>query len=151
MTLLECFTKFHCVHVMNVWAIAMLQRKINNENEESLMILREIDINPQLSQRELSSRLGLSLGKINFLLKELIDRGLVKAENFKNSSNKRAYLYLLTPTGMETKAKTTYRFLKRKMEEYEQLKKEIEQLKKEVGYPDLPAEDQDNILKSGIE
>ncbi|MEN6623966.1 MAG: winged helix-turn-helix transcriptional regulator, partial [Smithella sp.] len=60
----------------------MLQRKINNETEESLMILRAIDTNPQLSQRELSSRLGLSLGKINFLLKELVAKGLVKAENF---------------------------------------------------------------------
>lgn len=130
----------------------MSMRKENNyETEDSLMILREIGINPQLSQRELSSRLGLSLGKINFLLKEMITRGLVKAENFKNSSNKRAYLYLLTPLGIETKAKTTYRFLKRKMEEYEKLETEIEQLKKEVGYPDLPAEDQDNILKSGIE
>lgn len=124
----------------------VLQRKTNYETEESLMILREIGTNPQLSQRELSSRLGLSLGKINFLLKELIARGLVKAENFKNSSNKRAYLYLLTPTGIETKAKTTYRFLKRKMEEYEKLEKEIEQLKREVSYSDLPPEGQDNIL-----
>lgn len=104
------------------------------------MILREIGTNPQLSQRELSSRLGLSLGKINFLLKAMIARGLVKAENFKNSNNKRAYLYLLTPLGIETKAKTTYRFLRRKIDEYEKLEKDIEQLKKEVGYSDLPTE-----------
>ena len=123
-----------------------IQEKKNYETEESLMILREIGTNPQLSQRELSSRLGLSLGKINFLLKEMVTRGLVKAENFKNSRNKRAYLYLLTPMGMEAKAKTTYRFLKRKIEEYEKLEKDIEQLKKEVGYSDLPVEDQDNIL-----
>lgn len=126
----------------------VMQQKINYETEESLRILREIGTNPQLSQRELSSRLGLSLGKINFLLKELVGRGLVKAENFKNSSNKRAYLYLLTPTGLEIKARTTYRFLKRKMEEYEKLEKEIEQLKREVGYSDLSVDDQDNILKS---
>ena len=123
-----------------------IQEKKNYETEESLMILREIGTNPQLSQRELSSRLGLSLGKINFLLKEMVTRGLVKAENFKNSRNKRAYLYLLTPMGIEAKAKTTYRFLKRKIEEYEKLEKDIEQLKKEVGYSDLPVEDQDNIL-----
>ncbi len=118
-----------------------MRKKKNYETEESLMILREIGTNPQLSQRELSSRLGLSLGKINFLLKALIARGLVKAENFKNSSNKRAYLYLLTPMGIEARAKTTYRFLKRKIEEYEKLEIEIKQLKKEVGYPDPPPPD----------
>jgi len=109
-----------------------IRAKKNYETEDSLMILRVIGTNPWLSQRELSSHLGLSLGKINFLLKAMINRGLVKVENFKNSSNKRAYLYLLTPLGMEEKAKTTYRFLKRKIEEYEKLKKEIEQLEKEV-------------------
>ena len=123
-----------------------MREKKNHETEESLMILREIGTNPKLSQRELSSRLGLSLGKINFLLKAMIDRGLVKAENFKNSSNKRAYLYLLTPLGMEEKAKTTYRFLKRKIEEYEKLKKEIAQLKKEVGCSDPQTKARDSIL-----
>lgn len=120
-----------------------IQEKKNYETEESLMILREIGTNPQLSQRELSSRLGLSLGKINFLLKEMVTRGLVKAENFKNSRNKRSYLYLLTPMGMEAKAKTTYRFLKRKIEEYEKLEIEIKQLKKEVGHSDFPVEDRE--------
>ncbi|MEN6318309.1 MAG: MarR family EPS-associated transcriptional regulator [Syntrophaceae bacterium] len=123
-----------------------MRKKENYETEESLMILREIGTNPQLSQRELSSRLGLSLGKINFLLKAMIAQGLVKAENFKNSSNKRAYLYLLTPLGMETKAKTTYRFLKRKIEEYEKLKKEIAQLKKEVDFSDPTNEGRNDIL-----
>ena len=124
----------------------VIHRKGKTEIEETLMILREIGTNPQLSQRELSSRLGLSLGKINFLLKAMIDRGLVKVENFKNSSNKRAYLYLLTPLGMEEKAKTTYRFLKRKIEEYEKLKKEIAQLEKEVGCSDPQTKAQDSIL-----
>ena len=121
----------------------VIHRKEKTEIEETLMILREIGTNPQLSQRELSSRLGLSLGKINFLLKAMITRGLVKAENFKNSSNKRAYLYLLTPLGIEAKAKTTYRFLKRKMEEYEKLEIEIEQLKKEVGHSGFSVEDRE--------
>jgi len=121
----------------------VIHRKEKTEIEETLMILREIGTNPQLSQRELSSRLGLSLGKINFLLKAMIARGLVKAENFKNSSNKRAYLYLLTPLGIEAKAKTTYRFLKRKMEEYEKLEIEIEQLKKEVGHSGFSVEDRE--------
>ena len=124
----------------------VIHRKEKTEIEETLMIFREIGTNPRLSQRELSSRLGLSLGKINFLLKAMIARGLVKAENFKNSSNKRAYLYLLTPLGMEEKAKTTYRFLKRKIEEYEKLKKEIAQLEKEVGCSDPQTKAQDSIL-----
>jgi len=124
----------------------VIHRKEKTEIEETLMIFREIGTNPRLSQRELSSRLGLSLGKINFLLKAMIARGLVKAENFKNSSNKRAYLYLLTPLGMEEKAKTTYRFLKRKIEEYEKLKKEIAQLKKEVGCSDPQTKARDSIL-----
>jgi EPS-associated MarR family transcriptional regulator len=122
------------------------QQKKNCETEDSLLVLREIDANPKLTQRELSSRLGLSLGKINFLMRALIERGLIKAENFKNSSNKSAYLYFLTPLGIEEKAKTTYRFLKRKIEEYEKLEIEIQQLKKEVGSSDLSGEGRDNIL-----
>jgi EPS-associated MarR family transcriptional regulator len=124
----------------------VMQRKINSEDEESLMVLREIDINPELTQRELSTRLGLSLGKINFLVKAMIEKGLIKAENFKNSSNKSAYLYLLTPIGIEEKTKKTYQFLKRKMQEYEKLEIEIKQLKKEAGYSDLTTEGRNDIL-----
>jgi len=122
------------------------QQKVKLETEESLKVLREIGANPKLTQRELSSRLGLSLGKINFLMRALIEKGLIKADNFKNSNNKSAYLYFLTPMGIEEKAKTTYRFLKRKMKEYEKLEIEIEQLKKEVDYPDLPDEGRKDIL-----
>jgi EPS-associated MarR family transcriptional regulator len=122
------------------------QQKKIYETEESLLVLREIDANPKLTQRELSSRLGFSLGKINFLMKALIEQGLIKAENFKNSSNKSAYLYFLTPLGIEEKAKTTYRFLKRKLEEYEKLEIEIQQLKKEVGSSDFPGKGRGNIL-----
>jgi EPS-associated MarR family transcriptional regulator len=131
---------------MNKWGFMAVQRKNNSETEESLLVLREINANPKLTQRELSSRLGLSLGKINFLMKALMEKGLIKAENFKNSSNKSAYLYYLTPLGIEEKARTTYRFLKRKIEEYEKLEIEIQQLKKEVGTSDLPGEGRDNIL-----
>ena len=120
------------------------QPKMKLDTEESLKVLREISTNPQLSQRELSSRLGVSLGKINFLLKAMMERGLVKAENFKNSKNKSGYLYLLTPIGIEEKAKNTYRFLKRKIEEYEKLELEIEQLKKEAGIIDKPFEVKSN-------
>ena len=109
----------------------MMQRS-KAGTEESLMLLRTISENPQITQRELSSRLGLSLGKINFLMKSLIEKGFIKANNFKNSNNKISYLYLLTPAGIEEKTKITYRFLKRKMEEYEKLENEIRHLKKEV-------------------
>ena len=120
--------------------------KIDLETEEALSVLREIDAYPEMTQRTLSSRLGLSLGKINFLVKALIEKGLIKAENFKNSKNKSAYLYSLTPTGFEEKTKSTYLFLKRKTEEYERLEVEIKQLKKEAGVVDLPGNIQNNIL-----
>ncbi len=107
--------------------------KTDLETEEALRVLREIGSNPEMTQRELSSRLGLSLGKINFLIKALIDKGLIKAENFKNSKQKSAYLYFLTPRGFEEKTRATYHFLRRKMEEYEKLEAEIRQLKNEVG------------------
>jgi EPS-associated MarR family transcriptional regulator len=108
------------------------EKKKRIETEEMLILMRVINENPQMTQRDLSSRLGLSLGKINFLIKSLIERGFIKADNFKNSNNKISYLYLLTPAGIEEKTKITYRFLKRKMEEYEKLENEIRYLKKEV-------------------
>jgi EPS-associated MarR family transcriptional regulator len=110
-----------------------LSNKHDLESEEILKVLREITHTPEMTQRELSSRLGISLGKINFLVNALIQKGLIKAHNFKNSNNKKAYLYYLTPAGLEEKAKITYRFLKRKMKEYEQLEEQIRLLKKEVG------------------
>ncbi|PKN76956.1 MAG: MarR family EPS-associated transcriptional regulator [Deltaproteobacteria bacterium HGW-Deltaproteobacteria-10] len=119
---------------------------MNPVSEETLMVLKEVSVTPQLSQRELSSRLGFSLGKINFLIKAMIEKGLIKAESFKNSKNKIAYLYVLTPTGIEEKTRTTYHFLKRKIDEYEKLEREIQQLKKEVDCPDIPNEDLDSIL-----
>jgi EPS-associated MarR family transcriptional regulator len=119
--------------------------KIDLETEEALSVLREIDADPEMTQRALSLRLGLSLGKINFLVKALIEKGLIKAENFKNSKNKSAYLYTLTPRGLEEKTKATYHFLKRKIEEYENLEVEIKQLKKEAGVVDIPGNIQNNI------
>jgi len=102
------------------------------ETEAILKLLRALDENPHMTQRQLSSHLGLSLGKINFLLKAFVGKGLVKIENFKNSENKIGYLYVLTPGGIEEKVKITYRFLKRKMREYETLEDEIRRLKKEI-------------------
>lgn len=102
------------------------------QNEDIFRVLRLLKDNPEMTQRELSSRLGLSLGKTNFLMRAVIKRGLVKVQNFKNSQNKNAYLYFLTPRGVEEKARTTYFFLKRKMREYERLEEEIRQLRKEA-------------------
>jgi EPS-associated MarR family transcriptional regulator len=106
--------------------------KLEKESEEVLIMLREVGANPQVTQRELALRMGLSLGKINFLIKALMEKGFIKANNFKNSRNKIAYLYCLTPSGIEEKAKITYRFLKRKMTDYENLEAEIRRLKQEL-------------------
>jgi len=100
--------------------------------ETHLKVLRHLEENPDATQRELAAALGISLGKANYCLKALINKGLVKANNFKNSSNKRAYLYILTPKGIETKTRISVRFLQRKIEEYEALKQEIKKLKSEL-------------------
>lgn len=96
-------------------------------------LLRLLETHSELSQRDLARELGTSLGKVNYCLNALIDKGLVKARNFKNSRNKLAYAYLLTPRAIDRKAAITLDFLKRKMAEYESLKSEIAQLQREVG------------------
>lgn len=101
-------------------------------DEYRYKILKMVESNPAISQRELANQLGVSLGKVNFCLKALIDKGLLKASNFRNNKNKLAYMYLLTPSGIEEKASITMRFLKIKMQEYEILKREIENLKSEI-------------------
>jgi EPS-associated MarR family transcriptional regulator len=113
------------------------------ENEEVLRIFREIDRSPAMTQRELSSRLGISLGKVNFLINALIEKGFVKVENFRKSSSKSAYLYYLTPMGIEKKTRTTYLFLNKKIREYERLATEIQQLREEVRESGFPSEEQD--------
>jgi EPS-associated MarR family transcriptional regulator len=95
-------------------------------------LLRLLEARPDLSQRDLARELGTSLGKVNYCLNALIDKGLVKVRNFRNSRNKLAYAYLLTPRGIDSKTTIAVQFLKRKMAEYEMLKAEIEQLKREI-------------------
>ena len=102
------------------------------QDEVRYKLLNLLDKNPDATQRELADQLGVSVGKINYCLAALIDKGQVKARNFTNSNNKAAYIYLLTPKGMQEKADVTVRFLKRKMDEYEQLQVEIEQLRRET-------------------
>ena len=112
------------------------------ENEEALRIFREINRSPEMTQREFSSRLGISLGKVNFLINALIQKGFVKVENFKKSSSKSKYLYCLTPRGIEEKSRMTYLFLKRKMREYEHLEQEIRQLREEMRASGVDSEEQ---------
>jgi len=95
-------------------------------------IFKAIDENPEINQRMLSAQLGVSLGKTNYCLHALMEKGWVKIQNFKNSHNKLAYAYILTPSGIEEKTKLTVRYLRTKMKEYEILKQEIEELSKEV-------------------
>ena len=97
-----------------------------------LDLLRKLEENPKYTQRELSLETGVSLGKVNYCMKKLIEKGLVKLMNFSNSTNKSGYAYLLTPKGIEEKGKLTFSFLKIKMEEYEILKDEISKLKQDT-------------------
>ena len=95
-------------------------------------VFKILEDNPKISQRELAGALGVSLGKANYCIRALVNKGLVKANNFKNSDKKRAYFYVLTPSGIEAKGKISVRFLARKMAEYEALRVEIEELKVEL-------------------
>ena len=100
--------------------------------EIRFQILRALSQNPEMTQRELAGELGISLGKTNYCLQALIQQGFVKARNFRSNRNKRVYAYLLTPSGIEEKARITLRFLARKQHEYAALKAEIEELEREA-------------------
>lgn len=101
--------------------------------EARYKILKVLDERPQISQRELAEELGISLGKANYCLQTLIEKGMVKVSNFSRSGNKKKYLYILTPEGVMNKAATTAQFLKNKMAEYEALRAEIEEIQKDMG------------------
>ena len=105
-------------------------------DELRLQVLRALEANPEVSQRQLAAELGVSLGGVNYALKALMERGFVKAENFRKSGRKVAYLYLLTPKGFVEKTSLAAAFLGRKLVEYELLNQEIEALKGEVGSGD---------------
>jgi len=101
-------------------------------NGHHLKLLKELDKNNVLSQRELAKRLSISLGKVNYVLSGLVDRGLIRVKRFKNSNNKSAYMYILTPHGITSRIELTREFLKRRISEYNTLKAEIEELKREL-------------------
>ena len=102
-----------------------------NNQDIRLDLLRRLESNPQYTQRELSREMGVSLGKVNYCMKKLTEKGLIKLTNFTHNPNKIGYAYLLTPSGIEEKSRLTFSFLKRKVIEYEILKKEINALKLE--------------------
>lgn len=102
-------------------------------DEIRYQILKAVEENPKMNQRELAEYLGVSLGKTNYCLKKLIEKGLVKVGDFKTNPDKRTYAYLLTPNGVKEKSKVAMRFLKQKIEEYKVIKREIENLRLELG------------------
>jgi EPS-associated MarR family transcriptional regulator len=103
-----------------------------NHKDIQLDLLRILESNPEYTQRNLSQEVGVSLGKVNYCMKKLIEKGWVKLSNFKHNPNKLNYVYLLTPKGVEEKGRLSVNFLKFKIEEYEMLKSEIRTLQKEV-------------------
>lgn len=109
-------------------------------------ILKRLESNPGISQRALADELGISLGKTNYCLNALIERGLLKVGNFRNNQHKRAYIYYLTPKGFEEKTRVTLRFLASKVAEYEALDREIAELRKDVQSAPAPQE----ALQSGL-
>ena len=101
------------------------------KDEEYLNIIRKISKDSNISQREISTELGISLGKVNYCLRALKEKGFIKIKNFRKSKNKMKYFYVLTPKGISEKTKITIRFMKQKIREYDELKKEIKKHNKE--------------------
>ena len=106
------------------YAVQLLNKSMDN-NQDHFNVLRKIQQKPESSQRELAEDLGFSLGKLNYCLKALKVKGLVKINNFKKNPNKINYIYVLTPQGVSEKTKLTLNFMKRKMKEYDELKREV--------------------------
>ena len=113
-----------------------MNRRAKLQEDTNFRVMRLLQENPDLTQRELAEQLGISVGGLNYCLKALMQKGLVKMKNFAHSKNKFGYVYMLTPSGMAEKAAITHGFLQRKMHEYESLKAEIEALRSEVNKED---------------
>jgi EPS-associated MarR family transcriptional regulator len=109
-----------------------MDNQSNKNKDYDIYMLRYLEKKQEVSQREIAQHLGISLGKVNFILNALVEKGIIKAKNFKNNKNKRAYAYFLTPEGIKEKAKMTLGFFKRKNDEYDNLKIELRLLEKEV-------------------
>lgn len=109
------------------------EQQRSDQEDLRYRVLRELEKDPRLSQRDLAARLNNSLGAINYCLRALAEKGLVKIDNFRASDNRLRYAYVLTPSGLAQKAALTRRFLDRKMREYEELQREIAQVRAEIG------------------
>ena len=120
----------------------MPSRRSDNQENTYYRILRLLQENPDMTQREIASQLGLSASGLNYCLKALIDKGWVKVQNFSRSKNKFGYIYVLTPQGLAEKALLTGRFLKRKIQEYEALKAEIDALSTDADFINSAAPNQ---------
>ena len=114
-----------------IFNFLLLLPTLMNKQDIRLDLLRKLDSNPHFTQRELSRDMGASLGKVNYCMKKLTEKGLIKLTNFTHNPNKIGYAYLLTPSGIEEKSRLTFSFLKRKVIEFELLKKEINALQLE--------------------
>jgi len=112
-----------------------MSRRAKIQEDTNFRVMQLLQENPDLTQRELAEKLGISVGGLNYCLKALMLKGLVKMKNFAHSKNKFGYVYVLTPNGIAEKAAITHRFLQRKMEEYELLRTEIDALKKQMNKP----------------
>ena len=111
------------VQVMN--SKEFFDKNLDKDIEKKLDILRQLNKNPGASQRDLADKIGISLGKINYLLNELVKKGLIKVDNFSKNKSKINYIYLLTPKGISAKLSLTIKFMKRKLREYDELKKDL--------------------------
>ena len=120
-----------------------MKNKVNKNQENDMYMLRYLEQKQEVSQREIAQHLGISLGKVNYILNAFVEKGIVKAKNFKNNKNKRAYAYYLTTEGIKEKAKITLGFFKRKNDEYNKLKIELQLLEKEVKNSQVTLDDKD--------
>ena len=114
-------------------SVPVVKQLLGNHDVADLAALRALAMQPRVSQRELSASLGMSLGKTNYVLRALLEKGLVKADNFRRSDKKLGYAYLLTPAGVEAKARLTREFLRRKLTEFDDLERTIADLRAELG------------------
>ena len=112
----------------------MASHRLQEREDTHYRLLQLLQANPELTQRELAEKLGLSNGRVHYCLKALVEKGLIKIGNFSHSNNKLGYIYLLTPEGIANKATMTRHFLKRKLDEYQALRKEIETLQAEIAH-----------------
>ena len=119
------------------------------ESDETLIILREITANPRVTQRQMTARAGVCLAKVNYLLRAMIEKGLIKTENFLTSDHKAAYIYHLTPAGIEERARMTVRFLKKKSDEYELLKDDLRLLEQNEAAARILSQDFDGCQPAG--